>query len=165
LIRSSVAILSHIVADFDPPHLEGTLDAPDRLISDGYKVVELFAKAGTSAPQHEAMIAALTAALEKAEQSWTQAQAARVEVQRNQSVVREHALTLNKAMIALRRTLRTVMGTRHLDYQTLRVSRRSTAVEEEDESTVEEAATTESSSASASTEPTKGAATQSSYAA
>jgi hypothetical protein len=135
-IRSCLAIVYHRLPGAEVNELDGSVDTPNRLISDGYKVITLLAKAEVS--QGEALKARLEAALKAAEAQWHKAQEARMVLQQRQAIVREHAIALNKELVALRRLLHVVVGTHHLAYQTLRTSRASGPVEENEEDTVVE---------------------------
>jgi hypothetical protein len=135
-IRSCLAIVYHRLPGAEVNELDGSVDTPNRLISDGYKVITLLAKAEIS--QGEALKARLEAALKAAEAQWHKAQEARMVLQQRQATVREHAIALNKELVALRRLLHVVVGTHHLAYQTLRTSRASGPVEENEEDTVVE---------------------------
>lgn len=135
-IRSCLAILHHRVPGADVNELIGSVATPNRLISDGYKVLTLLASAGIS--QGDALKGRLEAALSTAETQWLAAQAARMALQQSQATVREHAVALNKELVALRRLLRVVVGTHHLAYQTLRTSRMNPVEDNEDDTVVED---------------------------
>lgn len=94
-----------------------------RLISDAHKVIGLLDQSRDVVPSVDPVKAALEAALQRAEEEWTEAQAARVSLQTQQTQVREGAVTLNRELIALRRILRIAVGNSHIDYQMLRTSR------------------------------------------
>jgi hypothetical protein len=136
-MRVGVAMVQHAMPSFDAGELQGTLNTPDRLLSDAHKLIELIAQ-GT-VPEGKAISGLIAGALEKAEGEWTKAQNARVALQQTQVEVRKHALLLNRELVALRRVLHTVLGTSHLAYQTLRTSRvASPEIIDEDDSVVEE---------------------------
>ncbi|HEX2880214.1 MAG TPA: hypothetical protein VHO25_11850, partial [Polyangiaceae bacterium] len=135
-IRSCLAIVYHRLPGADVNELDGTVETPNRLISDGYKVLTLLTQAEVS--QGEALKARLEAALKAAEAQWSKAQEARMVLQQRQATVREHAIQLNKELVTLRRLLHVVVGTHHLAYQTLRTSRVSGPVDENEEDTVVE---------------------------
>lgn len=134
-IRAGLAAVQYAMPAFDTSELTGSVDKPETLFSDGYKLIELVSKGGVT--QGEAIVALLKAALEKAEPEWAKAQRARVALQTTQAVVRQHAVVLNRELVALRRVLGIVLGTSHLAYQTLRTSRVSNPdVIDEDDSVV-----------------------------
>jgi hypothetical protein len=136
-IRAGLPIVQHAIPTFDASAINATVETPERLISDGYRLIELIEQ-GT-VPQGEAIMALVKAALEKAEPAWTQAQNARRAVQVKQAEVRQHALVLNRELVTLRRVLRTVVGTSDLAYQTLRTARATSPdVIDEDDSVVED---------------------------
>jgi hypothetical protein len=135
-IRSCLAIVYHRLPGADVNDLDGTVETPNRLISDGYKVITLLAKAEVS--QGEALKARLEVALKAAEAQWLKAQEARMVLQQRQATVREHAIALNKELVALRRLLHVVVGTHHLAYQTLRTSRVSPVEHNEEDTVVED---------------------------
>lgn len=136
LIRTGVAIVYAVMPSFDASELEGTVATPDRLISDARKLLTLLAQAGEVDAGD--VSAALTQAVEKAETQWIAAREARMSTQAGQAQVREAALVLNRELVALRRILRASVGTSHIGYQLLRVSRVEGAEATEEEDTVVE---------------------------
>ena len=141
LLRSSLAIVRMVDPSFDVGELTATVERPDQLIVRAQRALELLTHEGENVPGGQPLIDTLTAAIAAAEHSWSEAQASRVELQQKQAAVREHALAFNRGMVALRRILRAVLGTHHLDFQALRASRVSNPeVLDEDDSVVEEEA-------------------------
>lgn len=137
-LRKGVAIVRYVTAGFDPSVLTGSVTAPDQLVSDANKVLELLAQAGEAVQQGQSVIETLAAAKEKAEAAWTKAQAARVALQEQQTIVRDHAVMLNQQLVGFRRVLHAALGGNHLDYQMLRANRVITPeVVDEDDTTVE----------------------------
>lgn len=55
--------------------------------------------------------------------AWTAAESTRIAHQQLQTEARDAASAFNRTLIALRRTLRSTLGTSHFDYQNLRASR------------------------------------------
>lgn len=120
-IRAGLPIVQHAMPTFDASVLAGTVETPERLLSDGQRLIELIEQGDV--PQGEAITALVKAALEKAEPEWAKAQNARRALQVKQTEVRQQALLLNRELVTLRKVLRTVVGTSDLAYQTLRTSR------------------------------------------
>jgi hypothetical protein len=97
-----------------------------------------------------ALIADLRAAMETAQKQWIEARTAQSKYQSLQAEVREAADTLNRQLVAFRRTMRVCLGSTNVDYRKLLFPRGRGAAPEEE--TTEEATST-TSEASASTAP------------
>jgi hypothetical protein len=138
VLKSTLALVRLAIPTFETGAVTGTVETPDRLIVDARRIIEILGHAGDSVHECKALIEALQAALDKAEQSWSKAQTARVALQQSQATVREQALAFNRELVALRRILRAVLGTAHLDYQTLRASRAIPVGLDDDDTVVEE---------------------------
>jgi hypothetical protein len=137
-VRSCLAIAHNAVSGSDGGNFAGGIQSPEQLISDGFKVLKLLSQLESGA-QGEPLKAQLEAALQAAQKQWGEAQAARMTLQQYQAELREHAKVLNRELVALRRVLRAVVGTSHLAFQTLRVSRvQPEALDEDDTVVVEE---------------------------
>jgi hypothetical protein len=74
-------------------------------------------------PYSEELVNDLAAQAERARADWIAARDAIVRLQDLRAAVRATAQDFRKRLVALRRTLRAVLGTRHHDYQALRGSR------------------------------------------
>ena len=122
-VRACVAMAHAAGLDFDSRELTGNVDAPDRLLSDANRVVALFTAAASASPQFQPVLEALQSDTVKASEEWAHAQAERVDQQSRQAQAREYALAFQREVVALRRVLRTLVGTSHLDYQALRNAR------------------------------------------
>jgi hypothetical protein len=146
-LRHATAILVHRAPSFDTRHLVGDVDTPERLIAASNQVLEVLGQGplGTptvNAPAVEILVTELAAAVERAKEDREEAYLARVEVQAARGAVRQSAARLSQEINALRRVLRIVLGTQHLDYQALRTPRKE-ASDEGDDVVVEETDDTE----------------------
>ncbi|HTM46658.1 MAG TPA: hypothetical protein VL137_17000 [Polyangiaceae bacterium] len=144
-LRAATAMLGNHVPTFDAQELQGSLETPDRLLSDAAKVLSVLGKV----PQSEAFTSAIQTALQKASTQWTQAQTDRANLQQAQLVVRQSAIVFNRELIALRRLLRVIVGTHHVDYQALRATRANPEVIDEEDTTVVDDEPTDTASSAA----------------
>jgi hypothetical protein len=107
------------------------------VIADGRRLLEVVQAHESSLTYAEQLVQALRSAIEVAEAAHTRAQDARIELQRKQAEVRKLAVALQRHLIALRRAVRVELGSRHHDYQRLRVSRGRADAPEVDEDAIE----------------------------
>jgi hypothetical protein len=84
---------------------------------------------GAGLPYQEALLAELTARIEGAEGAANSLHQARAALQEKQREVRELAATFHKGLISLRRALRAMLGSTHVDYRRLRGPGRAAAAE------------------------------------
>ena len=91
---------------------------------------------GADLAYQEALLTELTARLESADGAAKSADAAGVELQEKQREVRELSATFHKGLVSLRRAVRAMLGSTHLDYRRLRMPSRSAAEPPMDEAEV-----------------------------
>jgi hypothetical protein len=89
---------------------------------------------GADLPYREVLLAELTARIDGTREADTAAKAARVAVQEKQHEIRELSARFHKELVSFRRTVRGALGSKHFDYQRLRVTGRA-AAEPPDEET------------------------------
>ena len=89
---------------------------------------------GADLPYREVLLTELTASITSASEADSSAKAARVAVQEKQQEIRELSARFHKELVSFRRTVRGALGSRHFDYQRLRVTGRA-AAEPPDEET------------------------------
>jgi hypothetical protein len=88
---------------------------------------------GAGLPYQRALLTELTARIESADGAAKAANAAGVELQDKQREVRELSATFHKGLVSLRRAVRAMLGSTHLDYRRLRMSSRAAAEPPSDE--------------------------------
>jgi hypothetical protein len=79
---------------------------------------------GADLPYREVLLTELSARIDSTSEADTAAKAARVAVQQKQQEIRESSARFHKELVSFRRTLRGALGSRHFDYQRLRVTKR-----------------------------------------
>lgn len=133
-IRRWTGILSRDIPGFT---LSSILDADslsDDLIAGAERLVELvrgFKGANGEPPSYVAdLLARVTPLLDEATQSWDTAQRHMADERELLRQTREAAALVQKELVALRRTLRVILGETHRDYQVLRLTR---SAQDEDE--------------------------------
>jgi hypothetical protein len=149
-IRVWMGTLAQEMPDFDASDLIGTPGVPERLLADAKRLIDQASEAGETMSFGAALIADLRAAMETAQKQWIEARTAQSKYQSLQAEVREAADTLNRQLVAFRRTMRVCLGSTNVDYRKLLFPRGRGAAPEEE--TTEEATST-TSEASASTAP------------
>jgi hypothetical protein len=136
-LRSWLGWLARDFDDFDGSAFSSEPSTPDDVIADGERMVDFVARheatTGEKLPYADKLIAEVSQALGAARKEWTEAQDAMVAHQELQAQVRALAGELQQNLVALRRTLRTVLGTSHKDYQKLRLAKTSHLDEEDPE--------------------------------
>lgn len=134
-LRSWVAWLGRDIQGFDPSEYTLNSVTPDDVLADARRLVHTLQahqqSAATPLNYGDKLLQELTAALENARKEWTEAQDAITHDQERRAEVRALAGQVQKNLVALRRTLRTLLGTSHRDYQKLRLAR-SSQLDEED---------------------------------
>jgi len=135
--RSWLGWLARDFDDFDGSAFSSDTSTPDDVIADGERIVDFVARhealTGEALPYGAKLIEDVSQALGEARKEWTEAQDAMAEHQEKQAEVRRLASELQQNLVALRRTLRTVLGTSHRDYQKLRLAKTSHLDEEDAE--------------------------------
>jgi hypothetical protein len=99
-------------------------------------------------PYQQTLLAELTARIEGADGAAKSAYTARTALQEKQREVRELSATFHKGLVSLRKTVRAMLGSSHLDYQRLRVPSRAAAEPPDDEAPVTVPSATETAAAS-----------------
>jgi hypothetical protein len=111
----------------DPARFRAPTGVPDDVIALASQLVRLLEEhmAGNESPTPAAAqaIADLAPRIAEARAQWVEARKAMTELQEEAQQVRNAAQELHAGLVVLRRVLRRVIGSRHLDYQTLRVER------------------------------------------
>jgi hypothetical protein len=91
---------------------------------------------GAGLPYQEALLTELTDGIESADGAAKSLDAAGVALQEKQREVRELSATFHKGLVSLRRAVRAMLGSTHLDYRRLRMTSRSAAEPPVDEAEV-----------------------------
>jgi len=166
-VRGWLAQVARDIPGFDISSYTDSQESDEALVSAAYRLLEVGKNFqgpnGEPLEYRDAMLGSLGPAVDKAAADTADAQAEAVAAQELQQRTREAAVALHKELIALRRSLRAVIGTSHLDYRRLRVSPGSTASDEVEEveevvpQTVQPLATTSPSIASVVPPSTNGA--------
>jgi hypothetical protein len=131
--------------DFDARAFGVNREVDQDALSEARRLIDVVQTHGEALPYAGTLVAEITSHIEAAEQANAAAQEARVVLQGLQGQTRELGASLQRELVALRRTLRAELGVHHLDYQRLRAPRPPRSVEE----LVEEPATPESADAAA----------------
>ena len=84
---------------------------------------------GTGLPYREELLTELSAQIDGTERAASAASATRVELQDKQREVRELSATFHRALISLRRAVRGTLGSKHFDYQRLRMPKAAATAE------------------------------------
>lgn len=124
VVRGWLGALSRDIPGFDIASFTDRQTVADDVIGSGQRLLEVCRnfkdRSGQPLPYQEAVVQALTPAIEAADAEWAEAQDRRVQEQAMRDATRDAAVLLHKELVALRRTLRAVLGTSHLDYRRLR---------------------------------------------
>jgi len=141
--------LAHDLEDFDSGAFVRDADLTFDVVQKALLLKRYVEDKGAELPYQEALLAELSARIEGADQAARSAYTARVAVQEQRSEVRARSATFYKELVGLRRTVRGVLGTTHLDNQRLR-ARPSRVAEEppDDEDPVTDERATQSETAS-----------------
>jgi hypothetical protein len=125
-MRSWATTLSAHLGDFDVSPLVRPQVANDVIIQAKKLAQRLRYSLEHGLPSFDgtqALIDQLQQLIDRAEAAWAAAQQALAELQDKRAALRLMAAELNQALIAFRRVLRTLLGTKHRDYQKLRTRR------------------------------------------
>lgn len=132
-LQAWLSVLERDIQGFERSQLGGRPDAPDRVIGDAERLIELVEPHDEALPYAQTLLTELREVLGRAEAEWSQAQQALVTQQQLRTKVRETAAVVHRELITFRRTLRSVLGASHRDYQALRASRNHSGDESADE--------------------------------
>ena len=135
--RAWMGALERDVPGFQAGQLRGGPDDPDALLGDAKRMIEL-ANGLEGAAYVPALTEDLSAALAHADEAWRHMQDILSEHQRLLAEARTAAVLINRELVALRRTLRSLLGTSNRDYQKLRTKRVFDTDESEDEPIIED---------------------------
>jgi hypothetical protein len=110
---------------------------PDDVIRDTKAILKYAIEhrdmAGEPLPYLDTLVADITPVLEAAEKEWGEAEEAQEDYSDMRNALHEVGVKLEKDLIAYRKSLRTVVGRGHHDYQKLRVDRARAPDEDDDE--------------------------------
>jgi hypothetical protein len=153
------AVLHGVMLEWSS-HLEGDLPGFEReaftrdanlafdVVQTAKSLMQFVEREGVDLPYREALLTELTARIDSTSGAAESAQVARNALQEQQREVRELTVRFNTELVKLRRTVRAALGSRHFDYQRLRVTSRAAAEPPSDEAPVAVPSETETDDAS-----------------
>jgi len=136
-MRIWAPILARDIEEVRAGEFGENLSVPDDVIRDTKELLKYATEhtdmAGEPLPYLDTLVADITPVLEAAEKEWGEAEEAQESYSDMRNAVHEVAVALEKDLIAYRKSLKTVVGPGHHDYQKLRVDRARAADEDDDE--------------------------------
>jgi hypothetical protein len=139
LLRWS-GVLGHDIEGFDPGAFVRDPDQTFDVVLKATTFKRYVEQNGAGLPYQAALLTELTARLDSTDWAARSAYTGRVALQEKQREVRELSATFYKELVSLRRTVRAVLGSTHVDHQRLRMPSRAA-----EEPPLEEAPVTEPS--------------------
>jgi len=134
-IRTWIPVLSRDISGLSLGEMLARTDSPDHVIGDAQRLLSTVEAKKGSLLYAEKFLSDIGEALSIAREDWSVARTAIVEQQGLYKQVRELGAKASSELVAFRRVLRSVIGSSHHDYQSLRRTRIKQASDETEEVT------------------------------